>query len=401
MQTIVRVLQGLDTIGGNIVAFEREDSRVVMDFGTTFVPTDDDTQSLLTERKLPNIPEFFLSEVKGHFTHNAIFISHLHIDHMGALQYLDDTVDVYMSPEAMQLYLTLQSLNSEPKTKANLMPIYPETPIQIGGLTVTAYLSDHDTIGAYMFRVQDGIHEFVHSGDVRYDGPHSERVDYWTKILHDNQPDLFFIEGTEFSFENKRQHRETEASLLLDFEKVLQQTNELVVINPYQRNIERLFSLQMMAHKMGRELVWDHEFATILKNQAAKHVHEIAVDVSWSEIEQKPNKYVVQNSFNDLNDLNKMNSFVYLHMNGEPLGDYDDRYAILEDYLTARNIPLQLMGASGHATETDLLKIAVAVNAKLTVPWHSFKPELEKRALQKLGLKTYLPHLDEPMIFKD
>ena len=401
MQTIVRVLQGLDTIGGNIVAFERESSRVIMDFGTTFGPTNDNAQKLLAERKLPNVPELFLNGVESQYTHNAIFISHLHIDHMGALQYLNNAIDVYMSPESIQLYLTLQSLNNEPATKANLKPIYPEVPVQVGNLTVTAYLSDHDITGAYMFRVQDGIHEFVHSGDVRYDGPHSERVDYWTNVLHDNRPDLFFIEGTEFSFENKNQHRETEASLMLNFTKALQQTNELVVINPYQRNVERLFNLQKMAQKMGRKLVWNHEFAMILKQQGIKHVNEIAVDVSWSEIEQESNKYVVQNAFNDLYDLDKMNSFVYLHMNGEPLGDYDERYATLVTYLADRKIPLQLMGASGHATEADLLKIATTVNAKVTVPWHSFKPDLENQALQKLGLKTYLPTLDEPIIFED
>ena len=87
-------------------------------------------------------------------------------------------------------------------------------------------------------------------------------------------------------------------------------------------------------------------------------------------------------------------------MNGEPLGDYDPRYADLTAYLEQRGVALQLAGASGHATPDDLLRIAVEVDAKMTVPWHSFHPEREAEELRQIGIETYLPKKGETFTFE-
>ena len=399
MTTTVTVLNGVDTIGGNVVSFETAQARVIMDFGMNFAPADTRPDDLLASGVLPDLPDLF-SDAKATDQETAIFVSHLHLDHMGALQYLTKPTPVYMSPESAKLYAELIRQGVESAPNAQIKVIMTEAPIKIGELSVQAFLSDHDAMGAYMFEVTDGKHRFVHGGDVRYDGWHPERVTAWTNYLHEHQPDLFFIEGTEFSFDaDPTRQRRTEANVLADLSAAMTQ-KELVVINPYERNVEQLMRLQAIVHDFGRELVWDARFAGILKAMGREDVVTFGEDVTLNEIMANQQHYVLQNRFDDITLLDHFDRFSYLHMNGEPLGDYDPRYAELVAYLEKRGVALQIAGASGHATPDDLLRVAAEVNAKVTLPWHSFKPEREAQALHNMGLETYLPKKGETFTFE-
>lgn len=76
---------------------------------------------------------------------------------------------------------------------------------------------------------------------------------------------------------------------------------------------------------------------------------------------------------------------------GEPLGDYDSRYVDLVTSVKENQFGWIDLSAGGHATRKDLLKIAKEVDAKVTIPWHSFKSETLLEALAKEGLSTILP----------
>jgi ribonuclease J len=51
-------------------------------------------------------------------------------------------------------------------------------------------------------------------------------------------------------------------------------------------------------------------------------------------------------------------------------------------------------------TKDTKLKIATKFDAKVAIPWHSFRPDLESNALREIGLNTYIPQLEVPMIFE-
>lgn len=385
----VKFLNGLNTIGGNVVSFTQGKTRLVMDFGVNFAPSEIPTGDLLANGTLPDLPDLF-TDAHSEFE-TTIFVSHLHLDHMGALKYLTKPTDVYMSQASADLYYVLTKLGIESAPYANIKVIDFENPTNFGDFEVTFFETDHDARGAAAIRIRNGEHTVVHSGDVRLDGPHPERVNHWADILRDENIDLLLLEGTEFSFDedNDISHeRHTEMSLQQNFAQILQDSEQLVVINPYERNIDRLVALQETAHANGREMRWDHQFATILRAMGMTDVKEI----DWTIVLAQPDHYVVQNHFNQLHDLDQFNSdYVYLHMNGEPLGEYDPRFAELSDYLTSNNVLLRSLGVSGHATPNDLVALAQHVNAQKTVTWHSFKPEKEAKALREVGLNVYLP----------
>lgn len=395
--TTVQILNGIDTIGGNVVSFTNGSTQLIMDLGVNFAPNLPTASDLYAEGLLPQVPNLFTNE-KTREEQPVVFISHLHLDHMGALKYLTRATDVYMSPMSYKLYQSLvqQGLETAP-SNAKLHLLEPNIPYQFGNLTVTGYVSDHDEAGALMLKVSDGEHTFVHSGDVRWNGPHPERVTHWVNLLQQETVDLLLLEGTEFSFDNDDKTAGfTEQTLQEHFQKILVASPKLVVINPYERNVERLAALIQSAQSAGRQIVWDQEFSQILQDVLQIDALVLNQDVTWDAIEQNPQAYVVQNHFKDLHELNHFTQpFRYLHLNGEPLGDYDPRYQALVTYLKQRQVALELLGASGHAKTTDLVQIAQAVHAKLTLPWHSFKPERLADALKAQGLPVQVPVKNE------
>ena len=400
--TTIRFLNGLNTIGGNIVEFATKTSRVIMDFGVAADLSNETVSSAIDNGKLPHVPELFFDQPDV-YTHEAIFISHLHIDHMGALQYLKKPIPIYLSEPSYKLYQLLIKLGIE-KPVANLHPLAYEQPLTIGDLTVTGFHSDHDEPGVMALLVDDGSRRYAHSGDVRLNGPHAERVHAWAKRFNQEKLSLFMLEGTSFSFDTAAPVEDqdhpsiplTEMSLQKQFQTVLAESPTLVVINPYIRNYERLSSFQASAHTAGRQLVWEPDDAAVLTTMTDQKPDAIlGQTISLTDIARDPQHYVLQNSFDHLERLTDMPITTYIHSNGEPLGDYDPQFAQLKDWLEAHHIPLQFMNASGHASREDLITLAKEVNPRTIVPWHSFHPEREAEALDtQTNAAVVLPERD-------
>ncbi len=356
--TSLRFLNGLTTIGGNIVEFTQGSSRVIMDFGVAADLTGETTESAIAAGKLPNLPDLF-GDAPDAFAHEAIFISHLHIDHMGALQYLQRDIPIYLSEPSYRLYQTLIRLGIEPPV-ANLHPLAFETPLTIGSFTVTCFASDHDEPGAMALLVDDGEHRYAHSGDVRLNGPHRARVEHWAQVMHAAKVNVLMLEGTTFSFDTDAPVEDaahpsaplTEASLAEALCAHLRAALQLVVINPYQRNYERLATIQAVAAECGRTMVWEPQDAEILHTMTGVTPAAVIGDtVSLAEVAAHPEAYLMETTFAHRQWLAQLPVSEYLHSNGEPLGDYDPRFAELQDWLAAQGIPLTFLNCTGHATK--------------------------------------------------
>ncbi|KLI76103.1 MULTISPECIES: MBL fold metallo-hydrolase [Lacticaseibacillus] len=400
--TTIRFLNGLNTIGGNIVEFATKTSRVIMDFGVAADLSQETVASALEQGKLPHVPELFFNQ-PDHFSDEAIFISHLHIDHMGALQYLQKDIPIYLSEPSYRLYRLLIQLGIE-KPVANLHPLAFETPLAVGDLTVTGFHSDHDEPGVMALLIDDGARRFAHSGDVRLNGPHADRVHAWAKRFKEEKVSLLMLEGTSFSFDTPipvedQNHPSvplTEMSLQTKFQQLMADSSQLVVINPYNRNYERLAALQTSAHADDRQMVWESNEAAILATMTGTQPDAIlGQTIQLTDIAQQPQRYVLQNSFANLASLANLPISAYVHSNGEPLGDYDPRFAQLKDWLADHQMPLVFMNASGHAAREDLIELVKEVNPRVVVPWHSFHPEREADAIDaQTNADVLLPEKD-------
>lgn len=422
--TIYRFWSGLETIGGNIVEIRTEKARVFCDFGMV-VSKDSNEKSeelselehLLTTNQMPRIPKLFETEefksiILDSFDEDtyktALFISHLHLDHMQGLKYLPKEVSVYLSQNAYKLFQALVEIDEEQAVDCTLIPFKFEESITIEDITVLPKITDHDTVGSSALFIEAPDLRLIHSGDVRLSGEHPDYVLRWIEEAHDWQPDVLLLEGTSFSFEPEESDEKksrSEKDVQIDFEEVMENNSrKTIVINPYIRNIERLVHLDSTAEKCGRTFIWEWEFARVMQTfypekrwtvlkESLKHESEVFDQevVSLDEIVKSPEQYVLQNSYPNREFLQYLTDGLYLHSNGEPLGDYDPRFLLLQDQLKQEGFEFISLGASGHANQEELIKIAKSVHAKYTVPWHTFEPERFFERLTENGLDSFLP----------
>lgn len=380
---------GLDTIGSNIFSIDDGMNRVIMDFGMPDEHVPDglkitELEYFIRNKKLPDIP--FLFDGESPYHDEAVFISHLHIDHIGGLKYLPKDFPVYMSLESKILFNNLVHAGMEVSIEAEIIGIPFEQTVSVGNYKVTFIENDHDIQGSASILVDTGERRILHSGDISKNGYHPNNI---TRVIKKSAPvDLLLIEGTEFSFmEEKdidREPQRKEINLLLDFKKEIEQKKGTIIINPYPRNIERLIQINNMALNHGSPVLWQHDAADLLSAYTNRHVYR-----SGEYNRKLP--HIVHLDYDNIDKAGEYTGGRYLHMNGVPLGDYDPRYTHLQKTLEKYEIKYIDIGVAGHAAADDIIDIVNDINPDTVVPWHSFKPELQGRKLKEKGHKIFLP----------
>ncbi|MEC6748406.1 MBL fold metallo-hydrolase [Marinilactibacillus sp. XAAS-LB27] len=426
--TAYQFWNGLKTIGGNIVEIRTDKARVLCDFGLTVAgqtPEKDGEKSELEQfvesGSLPAVEglyntELFKEVALKSYTEEtletAIFISHLHLDHMGGLRFLPSQTKVYLSHESYKLYNELININEDRAVDCELIPFDFDQEVEVGDITVLPKHSDHDTVGCSAFFIETPELKIIHSGDFRLSGINPERVLKWAEDAREWQPDVLLIEGTSYSFDenSEKQDRKllNELTLKQELEDLIAMNTEaLFVINPYIRNVERLKTFDDLVKEQGRTMVWEQAYANILhvfypqdrwtileEVDTTSSTESIQAAISLKTIAQQPGLYVLQNSFKNIHLLELVSKVVYLHSNGEPLGEYDERFSQLKNFLEIKEFEFLSLGASGHASREDLLRVAKIVNARLTIPWHTFNPELFCQDLRSKELNAIVPEYE-------
>lgn len=402
--TKVQFLSGLKTIGSNIADVWTDSARIIFDYG---VVNDSETGELADWDK---------TQVE-----TAVLISHLHIDHTGSLHTVPKDVPIYMSRESYELYQKLVEIGEEPalidakEIDATVYPLDYDEEFVIGDITITTKKSDHDIKGASAFFIETPDMKIIYSGDVRLSGNHPQNVFDWIADAKEFEADVLLIESTAYSFDEEEEMNEEkdsepekkieifEEELYEKWEELLETNKESIIfLNTYIRDLERLRNLSKRAQQLGRKVVLEPIYAELLEELDAYQDSYVLKELDTEEkfknrwidlvtIKRNPAEYILQNSYLNRSFMEEFDQGIYAHSNGEPLGEYDPRYNDLVEELEANHFVFEKMGASGHATKDNLVKIAKEVNAKITIPWHGFNPEKMIMALAEAGVHSYLP----------
>lgn len=392
-------LSGLNTIGSNIIDIQAQSGRVIFDYGAIV-----DSES------------GGLADFEEETEDTAIFISHLHLDHTGSLQYVPKHIPIYMSRESYELYKAFVEVGESAPISAEIIPVDYGSTIRIGEINVTLKESDHDIKGVCAFFVQTPDIKLINSGDVRLTGNFPEKVKAWVEEAKDFQADLLLLEGTSFSFieeepvespdEEKVERIHSEPHLYEEWAKLLKENDTKVTfINTYIRNTDRLTRLSKQAFQQGKKMVLEPAYASILENIEGYTETLVLKEldkkkqfedrwISMEEIVSNPEKYVLQNSIENISLIEPFSEGLYCHSNGEPLGDFDPRYEPFIQTIEKNNFEFKNFGTSGHANKEDLIWLAQEINAKTTIPWHSLYPEEFAKKLIEADLNTFLPQRD-------
>jgi len=152
---------GLGEIGLNSMLFDDGDSAVLVDAGLMFP---DDTM-LGIDYVVPDFSA--LRELAPHL--KGILLTHGHEDHIGAVPFLLEEVDIPVYGTRLTLGLLRHRLAEHGLENARLCPIGRDERFRLGSFDVEAFPVCHsipDGVG-YVLRCADGV--FVHTGDFKID----------------------------------------------------------------------------------------------------------------------------------------------------------------------------------------------------------------------------------------
>jgi ribonuclease J len=452
--TKIRFWNGLKTIGGTIVSVEYENSRVIFDFGLSYNPAEEFSAIVKTRyhamvedyinlNKIPPIDGLYsrkdlrnLSNVisaEEDERNTAVLISHLHLDHIGAMGLVSPKIPVYLTEDSLRLYEAVEEIGEGVFGDRSYSPIRYESVLNVGEIKIIAVQLDHDILGACGFFIETPDVKIVYSGDLRLHGKHPELTMDFVSKANKFKPDLLLMEGTMINGE--RDSKDTKPSnelvgintelqvkemLINKFEKA----KGLILVNASERNLERIHDIVEAAEAAGREIVLEPAMAyltsriidsgnfmiykseeleaELLKGKVAGWMSELldVYDVvSYKDINLNPKKYVMQNSFGNLMELLDLNlkKSVYIHSNAIPLGAYDPDFQKLQEFLRKLKIDYEYIGTPGHAFHSNLKYIIDEIQPDILVPLHSFYPE----KLYPESKLQFLPHYGVEYIVKD
>lgn len=367
---------GLTTIGGTIIELIKDNNRLIFDFGTVFNPGFD-------EETIPNVIGIYDNTS---IYNDAVLISHLHLDHIKAINLIPDSTPIYMSDASNDFLLKLKSVNFNDIMGEwrNYSGIAFNTLTNILGFDVTFLPVDHDVTGASAILIENEDISILYSGDLRIHGKNPDQTLSMINDVKNKHLDLSIFEGVTISFVEDDAVI-TASNLVSETENdfansQLEATNpyRVVYFNSYIMGHERLCSIFELGSLTNRTVVLTEEFATLYQDLIPFNYLVLNKDIDIETIKLDQKRYLLQFVYanKELYILNEPT--MLLQTGGEPLGAYDPRYQELIDYCNQYQITLNACGLGGHASPENLLWISEQVAAKYIMPLHSFKPHLLK-----------------------
>ncbi|HEY2422085.1 MAG TPA: MBL fold metallo-hydrolase [Neobacillus sp.] len=448
--TNIRFWGGLRTIGGTVVTVEYKGSRVIFDFGMTYNPAANIFDGQIKRRLhgmvrdnlrlnlIPPIDGLYSAESLGNSNRDiipaeeygqktAVVISHLHLDHIGAMGLISPSIPVYLTKESHELYSALNVIDEGVPGERDYQSCEYGVTFSIGEIKITPIQVDHDILGACAYHIQTPDGAIVYTGDLRLHGKHPERIEHFIYEVNRLGLDVLIMEGTTLSsVEEMREaivgnrivpaEMTTEMNIPEKISERLKETKGLGIFNIYHTNIDRLSGMIQAARDSSRIAVFEPETAYLLdkltdeqdflvyksvetmfedqagtlpewKSELLKKLKTISAEM----INSSPSKYILQNNYENVLELFDLNvrEGIYIHSNGVPLGTFDPAFQNLKKIISKLDVNYNNIGAPGHAIPSNLKYIVDCIDPKFLIPLHSFNPE---RLKPKSGIQLLVDY---------
>ncbi len=407
---------GVGTIGGTKLEVIAGPTRMLFDFGTAFEPGKGAFDTALRPRPdraafdhvalgiAPPLgglyPEPMVlpdGERVGDATDPLpIFITHLHLDHVGLLPLLDPSVPVYMSRDSARLAALLDDVG-EGIGDHDLRLLDDGETVELGHVRVRLHAVDHDIPGASAFLVEGPTGRLLYSGDLRGHGLAPERNDALIDELSGTVGTLL-LEGTRLADGSPALPEKAIGSTVT----VLLSTARGAAVNFYARNVERMRALAEATAEAGRRLVLTPGSLRILEGWfgadrvgtwrvagfqppgAATPPDPVTRTLAQADviptdaIRDHPERYLVELPYAALTSLASgllPAGSLYIHSDGVPLGPFDPAFTNMDHWLARFGLQRVDVRSNGHADAAYLATIVERIAPDRLYAIHSKAPE--------------------------
>lgn len=154
-------LGGLSEIGMNLMIVEYGDSAIVIDCGMMFP----DPATLGVDVIVPDMTYLFDNAARI----KAIFLTHAHEDHIGAVPFLVERIHVPVYGMPLTLGFLSDKLEEFAIDNIELRAIMPREVVQSGPFGVEAVRVTHSIVDALAFAIRTPAGTIIHTGDFKLD----------------------------------------------------------------------------------------------------------------------------------------------------------------------------------------------------------------------------------------
>src|SRR3990172_8533652 len=275
---------GVAEIGGNKILVEDRDARIWLDMGQSFNFGSDYFTEFLGPRKrhglrdllaldlMPRTPGLYSQSALGPTSFSwrapefsAIFITHVHSDHVNHLGYVDESIPVHLGEGT----LTILESWSTTSDFANIgehdfRTFRTGASVDADGIDVEPIHVDHSAPAAYGHILHTSRGAIAYTGDLRRHGPQGRLTDDFIAAARKEKPIALITEGSRVAPEDPRRNL-TEAQVKSGAIDLVQQAREKLVIVTFPgRDVDRIRTFSEVAAATGRGFVVDLKTAHLL-----------------------------------------------------------------------------------------------------------------------------------------
>lgn len=241
-------LGGLGEIGSNMTVFETENSAIIVDVGMSFP-----NENMLGVDLV--IPDFsYVRKIKEKI--KAIFITHAHEDHIGALPYFfkEFNYPIYTTPLTLGM-ISNKFEEHELKAERNFFrPIQKRKIYQAGDFGVEFIHITHSIIDSSALAITTKAGTIIHTGDFKID--HTPIDGYPTdlhRLAYYGEKGVLLLMS-----DSTNSHREgitkSEISVGKTFDAIFSQSKGRVIMSTFSSNLHRVYQAIERAVKFGRKV---------------------------------------------------------------------------------------------------------------------------------------------------
>lgn len=264
----IHTVGGFSEVGKNMVVVELEDDAFIFDEGF-FLPAIVSMQErdrVMTEKRLKSIEAIPQDSVINKIRHKvrAQFISHAHLDHVGAIPFLSDKykAPIYGTPFTIQVLNSLLDDN-DIILRNKIHSIKPNTTFYVQGKNkkykVDFINTTHSTAQCLMIAIQTPKGAIIYTNDFKLDDtpilglkPNYKRLRELAK-----EGVLCLIADALYSgTERKTPSEKIARALLQEVLLTIQNRNAGMIVTTFSSHIARLKSIVEFGKKLNREVVF-------------------------------------------------------------------------------------------------------------------------------------------------
>jgi len=405
----VDVLSGDRSIGGNFIRITDRDKSLVFDQGIRF--------DVMRRYYSFTVSPTSLAELRGlgvlpkpewYVNVQDIYITHMHLDHLGALSNIPSEATVHVP--SVETYELMEEKWRMSPSWLSLIPrkyyvnFEEVAPLEIDRNGVEAIPVSHSAFPAYAYLYHGSDETVLYTGDFRVESYLSREefqaltggpslLEYFEEN-RDVKVDLLIIEGTNIG--SSRTPLSPEEATAIHGR--IMENSGVVIATLHSLDVEYVVMLAKMAENLDRNL-YSTSPETVLLLESVPEIsvkpHPIEEYVKIISVEEptplesvEPNSIILTSYRNVIDLIREMNAdalrdAVVVISEPEPASEEMTEYDVVANWMTRLNIQSYRIRVSGHYYPYQLKRIIETLNPKRVRVIHTEKPEASQRMVEQ------------------